>query len=384
MATMLEMIQKSAVPANVMRTAARGALALSAPEMLEILVYLTTHGLFGEEARMTLAGWDEASAREVLSSPEAPPTVLAYFLNPANWRPKLIPVLLENPLVDEHALMDLAASVSREVAAMMLASPRILEHKWVLKQLFANPRIAGSAEYTKLMQLLAPPVPIPEVLPTLPAVPAPEGLVDEDHIIKEFHREHADEIAAEEGKAFELVKTEDPDEADELAELVKVAQAKAEADVVAATEAAKKKAEPERLSTIQKINRMSVGERVQLAVKGSKDDRSVLIRDGSKVVSLAVLESPKITDSEMATFAGMKNIQQTVLRAIAGKRKFLKQYSVQRALTANPRLPLECALKLLPNLLVSDLQQLSKNKNVSDTLRKLALKLYKDRSTARK
>jgi hypothetical protein len=83
-------------------------------------------------------------------------------------------------------------------------------------------------------------------------------------------------------------------------------------------------------------------------------------------------------------FAAMKNIQQSVLRAISGNRKFIKQYAVVRALTQNPRCPLEIALKLLPNLLISDLQNLSKNKNVSDTIRKIALKLYKDKTTTRR
>ena len=62
MSRMIDMIRQSAVPANLMRTAARGALALPAPEMLEILVYLSSHPIFGEQARMTLATWDEASA----------------------------------------------------------------------------------------------------------------------------------------------------------------------------------------------------------------------------------------------------------------------------------------------------------------------------------
>jgi hypothetical protein len=75
---------------------------------------------------------------------------------------------------------------------------------------------------------------------------------------------------------------------------------------------------------------MSVGERVQLAMKGTKDERFILIRDGSRVVSLAVLESPKVTDTEVEGFAAMKNVQEIVLRGIAAKRKFMKKYGVIR------------------------------------------------------
>lgn len=381
MSKMLEMIQQSAVPANIVRSASRGALSLPAAEMLEILVHLSTHPLFGQDARMTLAAWDQASAIEVLSDPSAPASVLKYYLDHANWRPALMPALLQNPQVDEHQLMVLAETANREIAQAMLATPRVLGFKWVLKQLSANHRIIGSAEYSKLMTLLAPGSEFASGAETPEKVIA-EPQVSEDEIIQQIHIEHADEIKADEHKKFELVKAETPDEHDELAELVKVVEAKPEVPQEVIEEVVKK--EPERLSVIQKITRMSVGGRVQLAVKGTKDERFVLIRDGSKVVALAVLESPKLSDAEMETFAGMKNIQQSVLRAIATKRKFMKQYSVMRALTANPRCPVDVTLKILPNLLMSDLHNLSKNKNVSDTIRKIALKMYKDKTTTRK
>ena len=152
----------------------------------------------------------------------------------------------------------------------------------------------------------------------------------------------------------------------------------------AARALAKKPDERERISTLQKIARLSVGDRVQLAMKGTKDERFILVRDGSKVVCLAVLESPKLGDSEVEMFAGMKNVQENVLRAIAGKRKFLKSYAVIRALANNPRVPLDVSLPLMSHLLISDLKNVSMNKNVSDTLRKLALKMYKEKSSTRK
>ena len=70
-----------------------------------------------------------------------------------------------------------------------------------------------------------------------------------------------------------------------------------------------------------------MGERIKLAVRGNREERMVLIRDRSKLVSLAVLESPKVNEGEMEAFAAMKNIQETVLRAIASKRKYIKNYS---------------------------------------------------------
>ena len=49
---------------------------------------------------------------------------------------------------------------------------------------------------------------------------------------------------------------------------------------------------------------MKVGSRVKLAMLGNKEERGVLIRDASKVVSSAVLASPKLTDQEVELIAG--------------------------------------------------------------------------------
>ena len=135
--------------------------------------------------------------------------------------------------------------------------------------------------------------------------------------------------------------------------------------------------EQEHLSILQRIGRMRVGERIKLAVRGNREERMVLIRDRSKLVSLAVLESPKVNDAEMETFAAMKNVQETVLRAIANKRNYMKNYGVLRALVNNPKTPLDVALPLLAHLLVKDLRAMAVNKNVNETVRKLAVKMFR-------
>ena len=179
-----------------------------------------------------------------------------------------------------------------------------------------------------------------------------------------------------------------------------VEEAPAEPDVVTApasdsnagpgTAAAKKKTEPatkkprlskeeERGSALQKISRLDIKGRIQLAMKGSKEDRSILIRDSTKLVALAVLESPKVTDGEVEKFASQKNVLEAVLRQIPIKRRFVKIYGVVRNLVANPRTPLDVSLGLMKNLLTADLKNLSGNKDVPDTIRKLATKMFKQK-----
>src|SRR5713101_7183212 len=100
MPRMVELIRSSAVPSNLMQAAAKGALALPTQEMIEVLVHLAKHNkVFGEQARLTLAGWDERPSREVASDPNSPREVLEYMIAPANLRPVLLAALLENPSV---------------------------------------------------------------------------------------------------------------------------------------------------------------------------------------------------------------------------------------------------------------------------------------------
>jgi hypothetical protein len=144
----------------------------------------------------------------------------------------------------------------------------------------------------------------------------------------------------------------------------------------------KKLANPQdeqRGSVLQKIAKLDIKGRIQLAMKGTKEERSILVRDGTKIVALAVLDSPKITDGEVEKFASQKNVLESLLRAIPMKRRFAKNYAVVRNLVFNPRTPLDVGLGLMKNLLSADLKNLSGNKEVSDTIRKLALRMFKQK-----
>jgi len=89
-------------------------------------------------------------------------------------------------------------------------------------------------------------------------------------------------------------------------------------------------------------------------------------------------------DAEAERFAAMKNIQDAVLRAMAGKRKFMKLYPLIRNLVFNPKCPIDVSLALLPHMLLADLKNLSMNKEVSDTVRKAATRLFAQRADTRK
>ena len=139
-----------------------------------------------------------------------------------------------------------------------------------------------------------------------------------------------------------------------------------------------------RQTLLQQISRMTVSQRVQYAIKGGSDARRTLIRDASKVVQRAVLQSPRLTDQEVEAFACMSSLTDEILRLIANNRAFRKNYTVVRNLMNNPKTPLDVTLHMLPLLNPIDLKKLSTNKNIPDTLRTTAGKLVRTRSDQRR
>lgn len=136
----------------------------------------------------------------------------------------------------------------------------------------------------------------------------------------------------------------------------------------------------ERLSLYQRVMKMRMADRIQLALKGGREERGLLVRDSSKMVQRAVLKSPRLTEQEVEGFAGMTSLSEDVLRAIAGNRNFMKSYTIMRILTFNPKCPVDLSLGFLPRLLITDLKHLTANKNIPETLRTTAQKLFRQRT----
>ncbi|SRR6266851_3608189 len=413
----IDQIRASKLPSNMMQFAARGALSVPPAENIEILVYLARHNkVFGDLARLTLAGWDEEASLAAASDPQTPREVLDYLISPDNLRPKLLPALLENPSVHEDELVKFAISASRESIEVMLQSPRIKASPGVLDTLRSNPYLSANEadEIKKLLKINAAEAPdastnasVGDDVAAATSENSPEeSLTDEtstdeagdvpDEAVSAYLAEHAGEIAEEEGKPFQpiggIIELLGADyfpvshvgDVPESAPAASAGASSGTALKAAATpKAAAKKpqghVDPKRENTMQKINNLDVKGRIQLALKGSKEERSILIRDGTKVVALAVLEGPKLSDGEVEKFASQKNVLQAVLRQIPLKRRFMKNYIVVRNLVANPRTPLDLGLGLMKNLLAQDLKNLSANKDVPDTIRKLALKMFKQK-----
>ena len=410
MPRMLDLIRNSQVPSNLMHSAAHGSLSVPAEETLEILVYLALHHqLFGEQARLTLAGWDEKASLTAASDPKTSSEVLGYFVAQENLRPVLLLALAENPSAKEEALDALAVSGSHSTIETLLTSPRVMHSPHLLQALQSNPNLRPN-ELIEIQKMLAG-------LDASPAEAQHEEHAPDEVVeiaVNKFLEENAAELEVEKDQPFNPIGIAlDGTDHERTAHaagsepaavpnqcltdaivttLSATADSAAKPATVAAVNTVAAAAAPHapkpplpahvperRDSTLHKISKLDIRGRITLAMRGSKEERSILIRDSTKLVAIAVLESPKVTEGEVENFALQKNVLESVLRAIPMKRKFAKNYNIMRNLVCNPRTPLDLSLGLMKNLLVHDLKNLSGNKEVPDTIRKLALRMFKQK-----
>ena len=136
-------------------------------------------------------------------------------------------------------------------------------------------------------------------------------------------------------------------------------------------------ADDENMSLEKRIREMPVGKRIKLAYKGNKEARSILIRDTNKSVSVAVLKSGKVNAGEAAIYAANRNLSDEVIRTICATKEYMRKQNVRMALVGNPKTPTKVAMGILMTLGKKDLQALAKNRSVSGTISKAALKRFK-------
>lgn len=128
-------------------------------------------------------------------------------------------------------------------------------------------------------------------------------------------------------------------------------------------------------SILQRVQRLSVGQRIQLALKGGKDIRNVLIRDPNREVVIKVLENPKITENEVEMIARNPSSPDDALRYIFKKKDWIRKYNIVLSLASNPKTPIGVSMPLITRLRMHDLIILEKNKNIPEAVRN-AIKRY--------
>jgi hypothetical protein len=324
-----ERYARSDAPRDVRLMAARGALPLPPVELATVLFALM-HDPDAEVkslARESLEGLPEGVCRTVLTG-ELHPAILSHLARTFCDQEARIEAIALNPAVDDSTLAFLAGLPSKRVVDIVSNNQeRMLRAPEIVDALGSNP-LTGRSVIERILVFVG------EDVSRSASSPGDGSISDAD---------------AE--AALRAVLGED------LAHL-----AHSLVDETAASGGSSHAGESSNLYNL--IQKMSVYQKIKLARLGNREARGLLVRDRNKVVAVAAILSPKITDNEIVTIAQSRNVGDEVLRIVANNRQWTRSYKVKLALAANPKTPLPAAMGFVSQLHDSDMLSLMKSKDV--------------------
>lgn len=400
-------------PANVKLLIARGTVPLP-PRELVILQYHFQQDSDAEvraESTQSLAGIPANILRTILGS-DIPPAILDFFGHRLPGNRELLETLIINRRTPDETVAFLAASEKDEYILEMIANnqERVVRHSLIAREIFQSRHVprtikerlkgflkttfpvqgdeAGEkppaiepaqpargepgtgleptvpdlappeAEMIDLEQKIAPPPLVLETAP--PPVPVPPGQTPD----------HKTQVVEVEGEWNDMI-----DLAEEISK-IKLPQELME-------EGQREINEEERKSLSTKLLTMTVSEKIKLALLGNKEARVLLIRDSNKMVSAAVVKSPKLQDDEIIKIAQMRNVADEILRIVAANKEWTKHYAVKKALVENPKTPVQSSFRFLSLLRDSDLKSIARSKNVPSAVQAQARRLVQQKEKPR-
>jgi hypothetical protein len=355
-------ILDAAAPESLRLLAARGSLPLPVQDLLFVQVRLLRDAApeVAREAVESLQRVTEETLLPLLVDPACDAALLDHFARSRRLQGTALEAAVAHPSIGDATLESLARDGTAETLTLIVTNEvRIIRNPRLLELLRANPNL-GPDGRRRLIELERDfvgkeelRVRRPAAVPGAPAADAPAGTA-------------AGEGAAGEGAAGEAAE-EAGAAPEEPGELPPPMSAEEENQYVEALK---------RTPAFAKIMKLNVAERVQLAMKGSAEERAILVRDPAKLVANQVLKSPKLSDQEVVSFASMRSVTDDVLRQIATHREWTKTYAVAHALVRNPKTPPGLSVQFLARLGNRDLKMVTGDKNVPEIVRRQARNLF--------
>lgn len=389
-------IIEGSAPRPAQLAASRGILPLAEIDLFEVLVafFNSDDEELKDNARQTLATQDTEMLRETLLSANIAPPVLSYFVEQPFLPYAVYETIIANPQTPGAAIANFARNTtSGELLErislnqqLLINSPAVIDaiignsHRTAEAERRASETKREFFEKERGAQQIANELRAQGKEAAAEFVETAEfaeeldsgGMSVEDALFIAAHIEVLDKETDDSWLGLEYLE-EIYEETD--------AQRQATLDkILGELKNEEEEIDGERISMLNRIMRMGVKDRVRLGMKGDREARNILIRDPNKLVSSAVINNPRITEQEIENIAAMRALSEDVLRQIAANRKWARSYNVQHNLVRNPRTPISGAMTIMSRLQLRDLTALSKNRNVSDAVRRHAARLLSNRT----
>ena len=334
-------------PAPLRMMGAKGLVPAVAPLDLVTLLFVLTFDE-DEQVRATAArtadGLPDKIYGVALRSDGLRSEVIDWLAERLATKDAALELVLLNPATRDETVARLAPVVSQPLAEIVRQNElRLLRHDDIIRGLCRNPSalastVDGACEFCVRNGLT---------------------LLDVPQLVEAHQRIHGVDPTAKppEDTAQQVMQ-------DYAAELAQEAHPVTQAETPAE--------EQKKLNMTQRVLRMSVAEKIKLATLGNKEARTLLLRDSNKLVCMAAVTSPRITDGEVMTLANSRTLNAEVLRHIYSNREYLKIYAIKMSIVKNPKVPLPTALKFLYTLQEKDIKELARDRNVPQTIQSQA------------
>jgi hypothetical protein len=348
--SVIGMIEAGAYPREVIVTIARGFLPLSQHDLIAVLSYLALwpDDEVGQLAATSLQDVPSRVQAEFAANEALPPEHLVRLLC-ASTDPLVLEALIRNKTVPDEQIVELARHAEPRVQEVIVINhARILRSPQILDALEQNPALSNDVRRR-----------VHEAR--------------DEFFVKQKARDDAAALVDEEPEVIDVP-------LDAIADLLERAeQTDEEISHLALTEAEKK---DERASVIwTRLGYMTVAEKVRLAFRGDRMIRMLLVRDRNKLVCSAVMRNPRMTEQEIEAIAGMRNVDDEVLRILGTRRDWTAKYNIMLSLVRNPKAPIGVVLPFINRLALRDLKGLKDDRGVQQVVREMARKAYLSRNT---
>lgn len=352
--------QKALGPGPARMMAARGMAPLPPVDQLTVLYQLMVEGDQGlaASANQTATKLPDTILAGALVNAQLDPRVIDKFAQLVGNRAAVFDALVQNPSIADETLAALAGRLgAREVDRIAANEQRMLRHPQIIAAMYMNKNARMSTVDRAVELAVRNNVRVPglacwdEIARSLQGgQPAESSETDALFAIA------ADAVTSDDRELTQGDGEQVRDESDEQRENAVLEQTK---DLP--------------------IDKLSIPGKIRLATLGNGFHRAVLIRDPMRIVAMAAIKSPAVTEFEAGRYASNQSLSEDVIRYIASKREFTKLYGTKYALCRNPKTPVSEAMRLMPFLREKDLTLLSKSKGVPSAIVAQARKLLMQR-----
>lgn len=347
-AAIIQQVDADAYPRELVLNFARGFLPLEQEDVIAVLAHLSasSDADVASTARASLAEMPGRILISFASNESASSDHLAKLVR-ATSDSSVLEALIRNKALTDEAVADLARVAEPAVQdVIVINQARILRAPAILDALLQNPRLTPDAKRRVL----------------------------------ENREEFFDKKERARQALAAVIDLQEPDlidaPMDAIADLVAEAIQLPDDTVSVNTAPPPTVIDEKEKSVWAKIQNMTVAQKVMLAFRGDKTCRMILVRERNKLVSSGAMRNPRMTESEVESIAGMRNVDEEVLRLIGIRRDWVQKYNIMIQLVRNPRAPIAIVLPLINRLTLRDLKGLKDDRGVPEVVRAMAKKLY--------